>query len=117
MLVWGTGVVSGQNYPNKTLRIVTGEPGGGQDFAARLFAQGISGSLGQQVIVDNRPTAIAIDTVVKAPPDGYTILLQGNIIWTGPLLQKMSYDPVSDLSPITLAVIAPKFLLYIPYYL
>src|SRR3990172_1644646 len=48
------GAAVGQNYPNKPIRIVTGGPGGGADFASRLMAAGLAGGLGQQVIVDNR---------------------------------------------------------------
>src|SRR5262245_28187486 len=54
LMFLGAGVASGQGYPNKPIRIVVGAVGGGNDFAARLIAQGMSGSLGQQVIVDNR---------------------------------------------------------------
>ena len=50
----GIGVVSGQSYPNKPIRIVTSEPGGGLDFSARLIAPGLTATLGQQVIIDNR---------------------------------------------------------------
>ena len=48
------GIASAQNYPTKPVRLVTAEPGGGNDFAARLIVQGIAGSLGQPMIVDNR---------------------------------------------------------------
>ena len=63
---------SAQNYPVRPVRLVTAEPGGGVDFAARLVAQGLSANLGQQVIVDNRGGAsgvIAGEIVAKAPPD------------------------------------------------
>ncbi len=58
LMMLGTGVVSGQNYPTKPIRIVTSGVGGSADFVARLIAQGVTGSLGQQVIVDNRATGI-----------------------------------------------------------
>jgi hypothetical protein len=54
MLALGAGNVSGQDYPAKTIRIIASAPGGGGDFTARLIAGGISGPLGQPVIVDNR---------------------------------------------------------------
>lgn len=66
---------------------------------SRLIAQGISGSLGQPLIVDNRPVT-APELVSKAPPDGYTLFVIGTILWTTSLLQKTSYDPVRDFSPI-----------------
>ena len=64
------GVAFGQDYPSKPIRIVTSVPGDASDFAARLIAQGISGPLGQQVIVDNRAGIIGQELVIKAPPDG-----------------------------------------------
>ena len=69
MLV-GTGVASGQDYPTKTIRIITAAAGGGADFTARLIAQGLSASLGQPVVVDNRTGILASEAVSKAPPDG-----------------------------------------------
>src|SRR5262245_5970588 len=96
------GVATGQNYPTKPIRFVVGGIGGDGDITARMIAQGISGPLGQQVIVENRPGAQG-ETVAKAPPDGYTLLLSaGNQIWLVPLLRKMAYDPVKDLTPITM---------------
>src|SRR5688572_10740672 len=72
------GVVLGQDYPIKPIRIVAPGLGGSGDFASRLIAQGISGTLGQQVIIDNRPTGvIQAEAVYKAPPDGYTLLVAG----------------------------------------
>ena len=74
------------DYPTKPVRIVTADPGGGQDFAARLFAQGLAGPLGQTVIVDNRAPLISYELVAKAPADGYTLLLAGSPFWVVPLL-------------------------------
>jgi tripartite-type tricarboxylate transporter receptor subunit TctC len=68
-----------QNYPTRPLRIIAGfAPGGGVDIIARLIGQWLSERLGQQFIVENRPgagTNIATEAVVRAPPDGYTLLL------------------------------------------
>ena len=96
LTVPGAGMVSGQEYPNKTIRIVTAAAGGGSDFVARLIAQGISGPLGQPVIVDNRQSALTGEIVSKAPPDGYALLVAGGAHWIRPLLAKMPYDPVKD---------------------
>jgi tripartite-type tricarboxylate transporter receptor subunit TctC len=82
-----TGAVSAQGFPTKPVRFITSGAGGGSDFTVRLIAQAISGSLGQQVIVDNRPGVISIEAVAKAPPDGYTMLFYGSAVWTEPLLQ------------------------------
>lgn len=105
-----------QNYPTKTIRIVTSGPGSGNDFVARLIAPGISGPLGQQVIVDNRSGNVAIQTMVaaKSPPDGYTLFVQGSGFWLLPYLQKVPYDPVRDFSTITLAAKSPNILVVHP---
>jgi tripartite-type tricarboxylate transporter receptor subunit TctC len=78
----------GQDFPTKPIRIVAGGVGGGADFAARLVAQGISGPLGQQVIVDNRSSGvIPAQIVAQASPDGYTLHVAGTNFWLGPLMQ------------------------------
>lgn len=96
------GVASGQDYPNKSVRVLAGSAGGGGDFTARLIAQGISGPLGQPFIVDNRPSLLVGDIGSKAPPDGYTLTVQGASLWIGPLMQKNPWDVVRDFSPISL---------------
>ncbi len=100
--VLGADVVSSQDYPNKPIRIFTAPAGGGTDFTARLLAQGISASLGQPIVIDNRPLFPAVDAVSKAPPDGYTLLVQGASLWVAPLMQAAPYDVVRDFSPISL---------------
>jgi tripartite-type tricarboxylate transporter receptor subunit TctC len=106
-----------QNYPSKPIRMVTTAPGSSADFAARLTAQALTVSLGQQVVVDGQGGAsgvIAALSVAKAPADGYTMLFFGNGIWTLPLLQAVPYDPIKDFAPITLAVSAPNILVVHP---
>ena len=113
-MVWSTGLVSAQDYPSKPVRFVTQAPGGGSDFAVRIIAQGISGSLGP-VIVENRGTVvIAAEAVAKAPPDGYTVIYVGSGLWVTPLLQKTSYDVARDFSPITTATSSPTILVVHP---
>jgi len=107
-------VAVGQDYPHKPIRIYTGNAGGGVDFAARLLAQGLTSSLGQQVIVDNRPGNLPPELVAKAQPDGYSLLVVSDRLWIGPLMQKMAYDPVNDFAPITIAVKAPNILVVHP---
>ncbi len=72
-------MASGQNYPNKPVRLLVGfVPGGSTDLAGRFIAQKLGELFGQQVIVENRPgagTALANERAAKAPPDGYTLLL------------------------------------------
>ncbi len=115
MTVLGAGVSYCQNYPNKSIRIITSGVGGGNDFVARLIAQGISSPLGQQVIVENRASGVIPGELVsQAQPDGYTLLVYGGTLWIGPLLQKTSYDALKSFSPITLAERAPNVLAVFP---
>src|SRR6516165_9665853 len=71
-----------QVYPSRPVRVIVGfPPGGGADFAARLIGQLLSERLGQPFIIENRPGAasnIATEAVVRAPPDGYTLLMIAN---------------------------------------
>ena len=97
----GAGAVCGQEYPNKPIHIFTVSIGGGNDFVARLIAPALSASLGQPVIVDNRPPLITTETVAKAPPDGYTLMVHGGAVWLLPLLQKTNYDVPRDFAPLT----------------
>lgn len=112
MIVLSAGMVSGQDYPSKPIRMVSPGPGGGADFVARFIAQGISGPLGQQVVVENRPAGVIPGQMVtKARPDGYTLLVNGNSFWIAPLMQdNIPYDPVKDFSPIISAVGSPNIL-------
>src|SRR3990172_5106005 len=116
-MVLGAGVVSGQNYPNKPIRIVTGSIGSSNDFLARIIAQGISGPLGQQVIVENRATIVTAETVARATPDGYTLLFAGDILWIGPLFRGKRDDlpdPVKDFSPISMLASSPNVVVVHP---
>src|SRR5262249_24597910 len=115
LLALAASLVAGQDYPNKPIRISTVQTGGATDFLARLIANGISGPLGQPVVVENRPTLVAIQTGIKAPPDGYTIIVSGGTMWYGVLLQsKPLWDPIADFSPITIAVSAPDVIVVHP---
>ena len=99
---------SAQEFPTKPVRVVTSAVGGGGDVIARLIAQAVTPSLGQQVLIDNRGGILSTEQVAKAPPDGYTLLSQANSFWLLPFMQKVSYDPVRDFSPITLTVTSPN---------
>jgi len=107
--------VAAETWPARPVRIVTSEPGGGSDFTARVVAQGLTQSLGQQVIVDNRAgTVTAAQIMTKAAPDGYTLLSYNNSLWTLPLLQAMFYDTLRDFIPVTLATRSPNVLVAHP---
>jgi tripartite-type tricarboxylate transporter receptor subunit TctC len=104
-----------QDFPVRPVRIVTAAAGGTTDLVARTIARGLTASLGQQVVVDNRPTGIIpAEIVIKAAPDGYTLLFHGSSLWMMPLLQKVPFDPVKDLVPITLATSTPNLLVVHP---
>jgi tripartite-type tricarboxylate transporter receptor subunit TctC len=94
-----------QSYPVRPVHLVVGfPPGGGTDAIARLVAQSLSKRLGQQVIVENRPgagTNLATEAVVRAPPDGYTLLLIGSPqAINATLHDKLSFNLVHDIEPV-----------------
>lgn len=98
---------SGQAFPTKTIRFLVGfAPGGSTDIVARLIAQEMSKSIGQQVLVDNRPGAggnIAAEVTTKSPPDGHTIFAcTTGVFAIQPFLySKLPYDPEKGFAPIT----------------
>jgi tripartite-type tricarboxylate transporter receptor subunit TctC len=107
---------SAEPYPVRPIRMIVGfAPGGGTDLTARPVAQKLSELLGQQVIVENRPGAagnIATEQVVKAPPDGYTLLM-GTIaaLAINPSLYgDLRFDPETDLAPVIQVVDATNVL-------
>jgi tripartite-type tricarboxylate transporter receptor subunit TctC len=104
-VMFGASLGVGQEYPNKPIRVVVPAAGGGADFTARIVTQGISGPLGQPVIVDNRGTGmIQADYLFKSPPDGYSLTIAGSTFWIAPLLQNLPYDAIRDFSPVALLV-------------
>ena len=104
-----------QEYPGKPVRIVTTAVGGGNDFVARLVAQSISAPLGVPVVVDNRATGVIPgETVARSAPDGHTLLVAGNTLWVGPLLEKTPYDALRDFAPISLVALSPSLLVVHP---
>ena len=109
--VLATGSLYGQAYPTRPIRIVTSAAGGSPDLVARLIAQGISGPLGQPVIIDNRSSGIVpAELVAKAPPDGYTLIGTSNVLWLVTLMQKTTFDPLRDFAPIAMTNVAPAVL-------
>jgi tripartite-type tricarboxylate transporter receptor subunit TctC len=113
--VFAAGSLYAQQYPDKPVHVVTTGVGGSSDFIGRLLAQELTGVFGQPVIIDNRANAIIMgELVMRAPPDGYTLLITGASFWIGPLLQKLSYDPIKDFTPISLTATAPTVLVVHP---
>ncbi|CAH0195951.1 tripartite tricarboxylate transporter substrate binding protein [Roseomonas sp. CECT 9278] len=107
-------------FPSRPITvIVPNPPGGGSDFAARLFQEGLTAALGQPVVIENRPGAngnIAISAVARAAPDGHTLLLQYNGYHAGnpAMMQNLPWDPIRDLSLVGMATTAPHVILVAP---
>ncbi len=106
-------------YPSRAIRlIVPAAPGGGTDFTARTIAQKLSESMGQTVIVDNRPGAagnIGVDIAAKASPDGYTLVMPITSFSINPHpYAKLPFDTIKDFAPVVLASSAPLFLVINP---
>jgi tripartite-type tricarboxylate transporter receptor subunit TctC len=99
-----------QAWPSRSIRmIVPFAPGATGDIAGRLYAEELTKSLGQTVIVDNKTGAggtIAMAELARAPADGYTIAVvsQGTLVWDIGLYKTPGYDPLKDFAPIALSV-------------
>src|SRR5262245_56182176 len=98
-------IARAQAYPTRPVRVIVGiTPGGAPDIVARLVGQWLSERLGQQFVVENRPgagTNLAAEAVVRAPADGYTLLLVGapNAINTT-LYETLSFNFLRDIAPV-----------------
>lgn len=106
---------SAQNYPNRSIKIVVpATPGGGIDIIARLVGEKISASLGQSVVVENKPGAsnnIGTDFVAKSPPDGYTLLIIASSHATNKwMFKSLPFDPVKDFEPVVYTHVIPLLL-------
>ena len=99
-------LATAQTWPSKPVRLVVGfAPGGVADITARVVSEKLSGRLGQQVIVDNRPSAggiVAAEAVARAEPDGHTLLLMtnGNAV-SASLFRALPYDTLADFAPVS----------------
>src|SRR3989441_11484087 len=96
--------LSAQQYPTKPVKIIVAfAPGGGNDLIARVMAQRLTTTLGQQFIVENKPGAggsIGFRSGVKSPPDGYTLTLISQPYAMNPSFYKLDYDPIADITPV-----------------
>src|SRR5436190_16762039 len=107
------------NFPAKPITTVVGfEPGGGTDTTARIVAKTLSEQIGQQVVVENRAGAggnIAVDYVAKSAPDGYMLVLANvGALSVNPHILKTPYDPLRDLTPISMAAVFANVLVVQP---
>ncbi|MPM16289.1 hypothetical protein SDC9_62667 [bioreactor metagenome] len=115
----GVGVLSAAAhaaYPDKPIRIVVGfPPGQATDMIARIAAKKLQDTLGQPVVVDNKPGAAGIigsESVAKAPADGYTLLVgsSGTMAINPSLYAKLPYHPLKDFVPVSILSVVPLFL-------
>ena len=106
VMALGSACALAQSYPTQPIKILLPYGAGGvADISARVIAQKLSGQIGQQVIIDNRPSAgqiVATEAVMKAEPDGYTLLWfnQGHAVSVS-LFNSLPYDPAKDFLPIS----------------
>ena len=107
-------------YPNRPIRfIVPTPPGGGADMLARLVGKKLSDSVGQPVIIDNRPGAagnVAAGQVSRMPADGYTVFIGAiaTLAISPSLYKSLPYDPIKDFAPITMGVVLSNILVVHP---
>jgi tripartite-type tricarboxylate transporter receptor subunit TctC len=119
LLLTGAAPCFAQGWPAKPVRIVSPfAPGGGNDTLSRMLAASLTPRLGQQVIVENRPganTIVGTEFVVKAPPDGYTLITLPNAITINPhLYSKLPFDIQKDLAPVSRIGTSPQILVVHP---
>lgn len=112
-------IARAQTYPARPIRVIVPVAAGGPtDTIARLIAQKLAERWGQQVYVENLPTGagnVAVGMTAKAPPDGYTILMPSSSYVVNPsLYAKITWDPVRDFAPVTLAVASAHVLVVHP---
>ena len=118
-LAFAASQASAQNYPSRSITVVVPFPAGGSaDTLARLIGAKLSESLGQAVVVENKPGAggnLGTDAVAKAAPDGYTLLLTPSSIAIAPALYaKLPFDPIKDFAPVTLVGSIPMVVVVYP---
>ena len=115
MCGWGAGAQAQADFPNRPVRMVNPfTPGGSVDLVGRALAAGLSEIWGHQVIVDNRPgagTMIGTELVVRAEPDGYTMLCTSSAIAIlSSIYKNMRFDPIRDLNAVALVATSPFLL-------
>jgi tripartite-type tricarboxylate transporter receptor subunit TctC len=109
------GTATAQPYPSRTVRIVVpATPGGAIDLIARTLAEKMTTSLGQAVVVENKPGAsnnLGTDFVAKSPPDGYNLVIVASSHATNKwLFKQMPFDPIKDFEPVVYTHVVPLLL-------
>jgi tripartite-type tricarboxylate transporter receptor subunit TctC len=109
-------VAGAQSWPTKPIHVIVSSGAGGTaDILARMIGEKLSASLGQPVVIENRPGAgghLGAGLVARAPRDGYTLLMSGSPTHSvGPhLFKRLSYDPMRDVPPVAMVAVAPNLL-------
>src|SRR5262249_23627544 len=112
-------IARAQTYPTRPVRLIVGwPPGGAADVFARLIGQPLSERLGQQFVIESRPGAggnLAVEAVLKAAPDGYTLLMIGsNNAFNATLYDNLSFNFVRDIAPVASIYRGPGVLVVHP---
>jgi tripartite-type tricarboxylate transporter receptor subunit TctC len=112
-------IARAQTYPTRPIRIIVGLPAGSSsDIGARLMGQWLSERLGQPLVVENRPGAgqnLAAEAVVRAPPDGYTLLLSNTANASNPALyDRLNFNFIRDITPVAGIIRVPQVMLLNP---
>src|SRR5512132_3690524 len=112
-------IARAQAYPSRPVRLIVGyAPAGGTDITARLIGQWLSERLGQQFIIENRPGAgsnIATEAVVRALPDGYTLLVATSAnAFNAALYDKLNFNFIRDIAPVAGIIIVPDVMVVHP---
>ena len=116
-LAFAAGSAAAQSWPARPIRLVAPYAAGGPiDISARLLAAKLQESLGQPVVVENRPGAggnIGVDLIAKGPADGYSLVMSAiaTLAINPSLYPSLPYDPLKDLSHVTLLVQVPNVLI------
>jgi tripartite-type tricarboxylate transporter receptor subunit TctC len=110
--------VLAQEYPTKPVKLVLPFPTGGTFFVGQLLAEGLSESLGQPVVIENKPGAgglVAMEYAAKAAPDGYTLFVTSPTLTITPIIKKnLKFDPLKDLMPISMVAAIPNVMVVNP---
>ena len=111
----GAGGAYAQNYPARSVRILTSGAGGNPDLQARMVATEFTSRLGQPFVVENRPSGVVLGSAVaKAAPDGHTLLVWGGAMWLESLFAEVPYDPIRDFAAIATLTRSPNVLVVHP---
>jgi tripartite-type tricarboxylate transporter receptor subunit TctC len=115
LLLMVPSLAAAQDFPTKPIRLIVPFPAGGpNDIIARVIGQRMSELTGQPVLIDNRGGqggVLGTDAVAKANPDGYTIAISSaGALAISPSMEKVAYDTLADLTPVTLVATVPEML-------